>query len=62
MMLSKKTKGTGGMAAYTFLKLNRVNLTARESGFERIVRRVAKGKMGKASVSAFLRQNSQRQR
>lgn len=55
-------KRTGAMAAYTFLKLNRVNLTARESGFERIVRRVAEGKMGKASVTAFLRQNSQRQR
>ena len=55
-------KRTGAMAAYTFLKLNRVNLTARESGFERIVRRVAEGKMGKASVTAFHRQNSQRQR
>lgn len=55
-------KRTGAMAAYTFLKLNRVNLTARESGFERIVRRVAEGKMGKASVTAFHRQNSKRQR
>lgn len=55
-------KRTGAMAAYTFLKLNRVNLTARESGFERIVRRVAEGKMGKARVTVFLRQNSQRQR
>ncbi|MEE9568109.1 MAG: type II toxin-antitoxin system death-on-curing family toxin [Candidatus Binatia bacterium] len=55
-------KRTGAMAAYTFLKLNRVNLTARESGFERIIRRVSEGKMGKASVTAFLRQNSQRQR
>ena len=55
-------KRTGAMAAYTFLKLNRVNLTARESGFERIVRRVAEGKMDKASVTAFLRQNCQRQR
>ena len=55
-------KRTGAMAAYTFLKLNRGNLTARESEFERIVRRVAEGKMSKASVAAFLRQNSQRQR
>ena len=55
-------KRTGAMAAYTFLKLNRVNLTARESGFERIVRRVAEAKMDKASVTAFLRQNCQRQR
>ncbi len=55
-------KRTEAMAAYTFLKLNRVNLTARESGFERIVRRIAEGKIGKASVTAFHRQNSKRQR
>ena len=53
-------KRTGAMAAFTFLKLNRLTLIARELEFERLVRRVAEGEMGKVAVADFLRKNSQR--
>ncbi len=55
-------KRTGAMPTFTFLKLNRLTLIARELEFERLVRRVAEGEMGKAAVADFLRKNSQRRR
>ncbi len=55
-------KRTGAMAAFTFLKLNRRTLIAKESAFERVVRKVAEGKIAKGRVADFLRNNSQRQR
>ena len=53
-------KRTGAMAAFVFLRLNRVTLSASDREFERIVRMVAEGKMGKAAVAEFLRKNSQK--
>ena len=55
-------KRTGAMAAFTFLKLNRFTLSAQESEFERIVRMVAEGRMGKPKVAEFLRKNSRKRR
>ena len=55
-------KRTGAMAAFTFLKLNGATLVARESVFERIVRNVAQGEIGKDKVANFLRNYSRRQR
>ncbi len=55
-------KRTGAMAAFTFLKLNRVTLTASEKEFERTVRGAAEGKMGKARVADFLRKHSRTRR
>lgn len=55
-------KRTGAMAAFTFLKLNGVTLTAKESAFERTVRNVAEGKIGKDKVARFLQKNSRRRR
>lgn len=55
-------KRAGAMAAFTFLKLNGVTLIARESAFERMVRDVAEGKIGKDKVANFLQKNSRRRR
>ena len=53
-------KRTGAIAAFVFLKLNRVTLNASDREFERIVRTVAEGKTGKAAVAEFLRRNNQK--
>ena len=55
-------KRTGAIATFVFLKLNRVTLNAPGPEFERAVRMVAEGKMGKAAVAEFLRKNSQKAR
>jgi death-on-curing protein len=55
-------KRTGAMTAFTFLKLNRLTLTARESEFERVVRKVAEGKIDKTKLAEFLRTNCRRRR
>lgn len=55
-------KRVGAMAAFIFLKLNGFALTAAESQFERVVRQVAEGKMGKEKVAEFLERNSKKGR
>jgi len=51
-------KRTGAVAAYVFLALNGIELTAGEQAFENLVRRVADGKADKANVAAFLRRHT----
>ena len=53
-------KRTGAMAAFIFLKLNGWTLTAPDRDFERIVRAVVQGKLGKSAVAEFLRKHSRR--
>jgi len=48
-------KRVGAMAAFTFLKLNGLTLTARNMEFESVVLSVARGKIGKAGIAGFLR-------
>jgi death-on-curing protein len=55
-------KRTGAMTAFIFLKLNTFALHARESELERVVRRVAGGRMEKAAIARFLRKNSRKRR
>lgn len=55
-------KRTGAMAAFTYLKLNNVTLNARESKFERVVREVAEGAMGKEKIAEFFRKSSKKRR
>jgi len=50
------------MAAFVFLKLNKLTLTASEIAYERIVRAVAKSKMGKDDIAKFLQMYSRRTR
>lgn len=51
-------KRTGAMAAFVFLKLNRLTLEASESAFEEIVLKAAQGKMGKAAIADFFRKHA----
>ena len=44
-------KRVGAMAAFTFLKLNGLTLTAKDTQFESIILTVAQSKMGKAGVA-----------
>lgn len=53
-------KRTGAMAAYTFLKLNGLSVTAKGSDLERLVLSVAQGKIGKGAVGEFFRRNVRR--
>lgn len=55
-------KRTGAMAAFTFLKLNNLTLNAGELAFERVIREVAEGKMGKEKIAAFFQDNSKKHR
>ena len=55
-------KRTGAMAAFTFLKLNHLTLNAAELRFERVMREVAEGKMGKERIAEFFRKNSKKRR
>jgi death-on-curing protein len=52
-------KRTGAVAALVFLSLNAIDLIADEKEFERIVFGVAQGKIDKASLAEFFRNNSQ---
>ena len=54
-------KRTGAVAAMVFLALNDIRLEAAEDELEHIVREVARGRLDKAGVSEFLRDNSRRQ-
>jgi death-on-curing protein len=53
-------KRAGAMAAFTFLKLNGLTLTAGNTEFESVVLSVAQGKMGKAGVAEFLRKHAKK--
>ena len=53
-------KRVGAMAAFTFLKLNGLTLTAKDTDFESIILSVAQGKVGKAGVAEFLRKHAKK--
>lgn len=53
-------KRTGAVAAVVFLMLNGAELHAGQESFEKIVRTVAEGKMGKAEVAEFFRKHSRK--
>ena len=53
-------KRTGAVAAYVFLALNALTLTAPEKAFEQLVRGVADGRQGKADAAVFFRQHTGR--
>src|SRR5712692_936925 len=53
-------KRVGALAAFTFLKLNGLTLTAKDTEFESIILSVAQGKMGKAGVAEFLRKHAKK--
>ena len=50
-------KRTGAVAAVVFLALNGIELQTDEEEFERVVRAVAEGVLGKDAVAEFLRDN-----
>ena len=51
-------KRAGAMAAFSFLKLNGLTLTAKDMEFEPIILAVAQGKMGKTEVAEFFRKHT----
>jgi death-on-curing protein len=51
-------KRTGAVAALVFLSLNNIKIEAEEKDFEEIVLAVARGKIDKAKIAEFLRNNS----
>jgi len=51
-------KRVGAVAAYVFLSLNNVRLTADPSQFEELVMSVARGERSKSEVTIFFRDNS----
>jgi death on curing protein len=53
-------KRTGAMAAFTFLKLNQISLSAGELKFERLVREAAEGKVGKEKIAEFFQKNTKK--
>lgn len=53
-------KRVGAMAAYVFLAMNGIRLTASAAAYEKAVRAVAEGRMDKAALAAFLRRNCPR--
>ena len=53
-------KRVGAMATFTFLKLNGLTLTAKDTEFESIILSVAQGKMGKAGVAEFFRKHAKK--
>ncbi len=51
-------KRTGAVASVVFLMMNGVELQADEDSFEKIVLSVAEGKIDKAAIAQFFRNNS----
>ncbi len=51
-------KRVGAAAAYVFLALNNVRVTADPADFEELVMSVARGETSKSSVAGFFRDNS----
>lgn len=50
------------MAAFVFLNLNKLTLTATEIAYERIVRAVAESKLNKEDIAKFFQTNTRRTR
>ena len=55
-------KRTGAMAAFVFLKLNKLTLLADEDQFERLVIAVAEGKIEKREIAEFLKKRCTKSR
>lgn len=55
-------KRVGAMAAFVFLKMDRLTLTATEIEFERIVRAVAESRLGKEDIAKFFQTHTRRSR
>lgn len=55
-------KRVGAMAAFVFLKLNKLTLTATEIACERIVRAVAESGLNKEDIAKFFQTNTRRTR
>jgi len=53
-------KRTAGVAYLVFLSLNGVDFDADEKEFEKVVLGVVEGKLDKAAVAEFFRENSRR--
>lgn len=51
-------KRTGAVASLVFLLMNRIEINADEDSFERMVLTAAKGKINKAAIAQFFRNNS----
>jgi death-on-curing protein len=51
-------KRTGAVAALVFLTLNGMEVDAKETEFEQLVRRVAEGKADKNDIAGFLRSST----
>lgn len=51
-------KRVGAMAAFVFLKVNGLTLSAGQSEYEAVVLSVAQGTMGKAAVAEFFRKHA----
>jgi len=51
-------KRVGAMAAFVFLKVNGLTLSAGRSDYEAVVLSVAQGTMGKAAVAEFFRKHA----
>jgi death-on-curing protein len=55
-------KRTGAMAAFVFLKINKLTLVADEDQFERIVIDVAESKIEKREIADFLKKHCKKSR
>ena len=55
-------KRTGAMAAFVFLKLNKLTLVADENQFERIVLSVAESKIEKRQIAEFFKKHCKKSR
>lgn len=55
-------KRVGAMAAFVFLRLNKLDLTATQSAFERTVRAVAESKISKDEIANFFKKHTRRMR
>src|SRR5689334_11538240 len=51
-------KRTGAMAAFVFLKLNKLTLKVPESAYEELVLKTAQGEIGKDIIAGFFRKNT----
>lgn len=55
-------KRVGAMAAFVFLRLNKLDLTATQSAFERTVRAVPESKISKDEIANFFKKHTRRMR
>jgi death-on-curing protein len=54
-----ENKRTGAVASIVFLTMNGVDINADEDAFERLIIATAEGKIDKASIAQFFRDNSE---